>query len=217
MLRRSRPLVVDSFGLDEIIVLDLQDGETHFRRLDPDAYQQWLDDSFSTGELWQKNLLGRTPVIRLAIVVEGETEEEFVKHVLRSHLRDRGVDPQPIKPARQGGDIRVERLAPEMARLRSNFDCVTTLVDFYGFRGRRAGETVEQLESRINEELDKSATPRPRSVMCSSRTSNATSSRVCCSPRSMRSVSCPMPLPESLQVLRDIRAQFPTPEDINDS
>ena len=31
------PLLVDSFGLDEIIVLDLQDGETHFRRLDPDA------------------------------------------------------------------------------------------------------------------------------------------------------------------------------------
>ncbi len=55
------PLLVDSFGLDEIIVLDLQDGETHFRPLDPDAYRQWLDDSFSTGELWQKNLLGGRP------------------------------------------------------------------------------------------------------------------------------------------------------------
>ena len=55
------PLLVDTFGLDEIIVLDLQDGETQFRRLDPGAYQQWLDDSFSTGELWQKNLLGGRP------------------------------------------------------------------------------------------------------------------------------------------------------------
>ena len=55
------PLLVDSFGLDEIIVLDLHDGETQFRRLDPGAYQQWLDDSFSTGELWQMNLLGGRP------------------------------------------------------------------------------------------------------------------------------------------------------------
>ena len=55
------PLLVDTFGLGEIVVLDLQDGETQFRRLDPGAYQQWLDDSFSTGELWQKNLLGGRP------------------------------------------------------------------------------------------------------------------------------------------------------------
>ncbi len=55
------PLLVDAFNLDEIFVLDLQDGRTEIRKLDPDKYQQWLDDSFTPGQLWQKNLLGGRP------------------------------------------------------------------------------------------------------------------------------------------------------------
>ena len=55
------PLLVDVFGLDEIVVLDLHNGSTTVRRLDPDPYREWLDDSFTPGELWQKNLLGGRP------------------------------------------------------------------------------------------------------------------------------------------------------------
>ena len=55
------PLLVDAFDLDEIFVLDLQDGRTEICKLDPDDYQQWLDDSFTPGQLWQKNLLGGRP------------------------------------------------------------------------------------------------------------------------------------------------------------
>lgn len=55
------PLLVDAFGLDEIIVLELQDGRTEARRLDKDEYRHWLDDEYTTGELWQKNLLGGQP------------------------------------------------------------------------------------------------------------------------------------------------------------
>ena len=54
------PLLVDTFSLKEIIVLDLQDGETKVRRLDTDEYQHWLEE-YTTGELWQKNLLGGRP------------------------------------------------------------------------------------------------------------------------------------------------------------
>lgn len=54
------PLFVDEFDLDEIIVLELQDGRTEARRLDEDEYRHWLDE-YSTGELWQKNLLGGQP------------------------------------------------------------------------------------------------------------------------------------------------------------
>lgn len=54
------PLLVDEFGLDEIIVLELQDGRTEVRRLDKDEYRHWLDE-YTTGELWQKNLLGGQP------------------------------------------------------------------------------------------------------------------------------------------------------------
>ena len=54
------PLLVDAFSLDEIVVLELRDGATEFRSLDPEDYQEWLGD-FTTGELWQKNLLGGRP------------------------------------------------------------------------------------------------------------------------------------------------------------
>ena len=55
------PLLVDAFDLDEIVVVELRDGQTQSKRLDPDAYRVWLDDNFTTGELWQKNLLGGHP------------------------------------------------------------------------------------------------------------------------------------------------------------
>ena len=55
------PLLVDAFGLDEIFVLDLKEGRTELRKLVPDDYRVWLEDSFTSGELWQKNLLGGRP------------------------------------------------------------------------------------------------------------------------------------------------------------
>ena len=55
------PLLVDAFGLDEIFVLELRDGRTEVRKLAPEDYQVWLDDNFTSGELWQKNLLGGRP------------------------------------------------------------------------------------------------------------------------------------------------------------
>ena len=55
------PLLVDAFDLEEIIVLNLRDGRTTFRRPDADEYQQWLDEGFMPGEMWQKNLIGGRP------------------------------------------------------------------------------------------------------------------------------------------------------------
>ena len=54
------PLLVDTFDLGEVITLSLRDGRTEPRKLNPDAYREWLDD-FTTGELWQKNLFGGHP------------------------------------------------------------------------------------------------------------------------------------------------------------
>ena len=55
------PLLVDSFNLDEIFVLDLENGQTKCRRLDADEYQLWLEDNFSTGDLWRQNAFGEHP------------------------------------------------------------------------------------------------------------------------------------------------------------
>ena len=54
------PLLVDAFSLDEIVVLELRDGRTEVRQLDGNEYRRWLDE-YTTGELWQKNLLGGRP------------------------------------------------------------------------------------------------------------------------------------------------------------
>ena len=54
------PLLVDAFDIGEITVLELRDGRTEVRILDEGDYQRWLDE-YTTGELWQKNLLGGRP------------------------------------------------------------------------------------------------------------------------------------------------------------
>ena len=155
-------------------------------------------------------------MIRLAIVVEGETEEAFVNGALVAHLSDHGVSPTPIKPARRGGNVSVERMTAQMAKLQASFDSVTSLVDFYGFRGKRPGETVEHLESRIDEELDKRLrNDRDPSRVFAYVQRHEFEGLLFAEVNAFRIL--PDATPESLQVLRDIRAEFPTPEDINDS
>ena len=55
------PLLVDAFDLDEIFVLDLENGQTKFNKCKTDESQSWLDERFTTGELWQKNVFGGRP------------------------------------------------------------------------------------------------------------------------------------------------------------
>ena len=61
ILATQSPLLIESFDLDEIVVLDLKDGGTKFTKHSPDDFQRWLNDSFTTGDLWQTNLLGGQP------------------------------------------------------------------------------------------------------------------------------------------------------------
>lgn len=60
IMATQSPLLVDDFRLDEIVVLELEKGRTTVRRFDESEYSQWLDE-YSTGELWQKNVLGGRP------------------------------------------------------------------------------------------------------------------------------------------------------------
>ena len=88
-------------------------------------------------------------MIRLAIAVEGETEVRFVADVLASHLLQFGVTPTPFDLE---GKISAAGLGREMANLYWNFDSVTSLVDFYGFRGKGT-DTVDQLEQRVFDQI----------------------------------------------------------------
>lgn len=60
IMATQSPLLVDCFNLKEIVVLELCDDATVFRRLDPGEYNHWLKD-FTAGELWQQNLFGGRP------------------------------------------------------------------------------------------------------------------------------------------------------------
>ena len=55
------PLLVDAFDLDEFFVLELREGRTEVRRLESNRYRAWLEEDFTPGELWLKNLLGGRP------------------------------------------------------------------------------------------------------------------------------------------------------------
>ncbi|MBR4041802.1 MAG: AAA family ATPase [Bacteroidaceae bacterium] len=52
--------LVDNFGADDIIVVDMKDNASHFHRLDKESLSLWLEH-YSIGELWEKNLIGGLP------------------------------------------------------------------------------------------------------------------------------------------------------------
>ena len=97
-------------------------------------------------------------MIRLAITVEGLTERVFVNQVLAPHLETREIYSSTVLLGRAtknvggGGNVTVERLAVDMASLYHHFDFVTSLVDFYGFNDK-GSRTVEELEKAITQEI----------------------------------------------------------------
>lgn len=52
--------LLNQFSLDDIVVVEREDGATVLKRPDRQALQGWLED-YSLGELWEKNVLGGRP------------------------------------------------------------------------------------------------------------------------------------------------------------
>ena len=150
-------------------------------------------------------------MIRLAISVEGPTEEKFVKDVLTDHLGPRGVAPYPVLVHPGGGNVSIKQLASEMIRLRPNHDAVTSLVDFYGFRDK-GDLSVEKLECRLIREIE-TRIPDARQVfpyvqkhefeglLFSDTAAFGVTGRAA---------------EREIEALSNIRQKFKTPEDIND-
>ena len=156
---------------------------------------------------------------RLAIVVEGETEEEFVKQVLAKYLYSFGVVPHAIMPRRRGitsgGALPVNHLASQMYKLYWNFDFITSLFDLYGFPGRPSGESVEDLERRINDEVEKLlGDDWDRSRVFAYVQKHEFEGLLFSDVEVFTHV--PNVSQRSIRSLEDIRACFPTPEDIDD-
>ena len=151
-------------------------------------------------------------MIRLAISVEGETEEEFVKHVLVDRLRPHGIEPTPYLLK---GDVRVPRLGGEMARLALSHDAVTSLVDFYGFRDKNHQENAEELEHRILTATRANQRVAPASLVFPYVQLHEFEALLFSDVSAFRTL---LNLPDDVIArLQAIREQFQTPEHINDN
>lgn len=60
LVATQSPLLVDEFTPDEIFVTELKKGQTVITRQDEEYLSVWLEE-YSTGELWQKNVMGGHP------------------------------------------------------------------------------------------------------------------------------------------------------------
>ena len=55
------PALIDQFGINDIIVVDREDGASTFKRLKKKDYSEWLKE-YSVGQLWSKNVIAGGPV-----------------------------------------------------------------------------------------------------------------------------------------------------------
>lgn len=56
---QSVPLV-NEFSIDDLIIVEREQGKSIFKRYDEKDFQGWLEE-YSVGELWEKNILGGRP------------------------------------------------------------------------------------------------------------------------------------------------------------
>ena len=106
-------------------------------------------------------------MVKALILVEGQTEEAFVKNLLAVHLRKHHVAVVPVIVAtkrlltgdkKRGGYVPYPRLRSEILRLLndSSVACVTTMLDYYGlapeFPGRAAPVGSTALEKVVSVE-----------------------------------------------------------------
>jgi predicted ATPase len=54
-------LLLNAFEPDNVIVVDRVDGESRFRRLSGDELHVWLEQDYTLGDLWWKNVFGGGP------------------------------------------------------------------------------------------------------------------------------------------------------------
>lgn len=93
-------------------------------------------------------------MVRIAVSVEGQTEERFIKIVLAPYLQSKGVYLFPVLLGK-GGCVNIDRVSHELQKLAHNFDKVTMLYDFYGFSKKAPDETKTSLEKKIHNRVPK--------------------------------------------------------------
>ena len=166
---------------------------------------------------------------KVLILVEGQTEERFVKDVLQPHLWGIGVHPEPkIATTKRvkhgihfkGGITDFKKVEGDLRRLLGDTDAalITTMIDYYGLpddfpgkqglSGRTSHERAKELEVALD--LHFNAGPRFAAYLMI----HEFEAFLFCRPAVLAEV---MNAPSSHQQLQAIRNGFPSPEDINDN
>ena len=152
-------------------------------------------------------------MIRLAVSVAGQAEEEFVNESLAPHLLRNNIYVTPVlvgrarRRAKSGGRVSIDMLANEMQHLTKSFDAVTSLVDFNGFtcKGSKSpNDLVEAIRDRIGQFDERSVLPYVQL--------HEFEGLLFSSVEAFGQILPDAPMAE----LKSIRSEFDTPEDIND-
>lgn len=165
---------------------------------------------------------------KVLILVEGQTEERFVKDVLQPYLCGVGVHPEPkivttkrVKygPDFKGGITAFRKVEDDLRRLLqdTNAALITTMIDYYGLpndfpgkqslQGQSSLERVRELEAALEGHFN--AGPRFLAYFMI----HEFEALLFSDPGVLAEV---MNLPATRTRLEGIRNGFPTPEDIND-
>ena len=95
-------------------------------------------------------------MIRVRIICEGQTEEEFVNNLLADHLHAYGVHPIPIligEKGHKGGNVEYQRLRRNVRNsLRQEKTCYcTTLIDYYGLPSDFPGKSESKTKNILSD------------------------------------------------------------------
>ncbi len=159
-------------------------------------------------------------MIRVCIVCEGATEVEFIKTCLTPHLLNHNVNAYPAivqapSGRHRGGRVTVERLARFISHEYHAAHRLTTLVDFYGFQDAD-GRTRQELEKAIIDEVARLTTGFDERFVRPYVQMHEFEGLLFSDVEQFQYVLDGWDA-DVRQALTDIRAQFQTPEDINDN
>lgn len=159
-------------------------------------------------------------MIRVCIVCEGPTEVEFVKSCLTPHLLNHGVNAYPTilqapSGRHRGGRVTVERLARFISHEYHEADRITTFVDYYGFQDAN-GRSRQELEQAILDGVAKITTGFDSRFVRPYVQMHEFEGLLFSDVEKFKCVLDGWNA-DVHKTLSNVRAQFQTPEDINDS
>jgi Domain of unknown function (DUF4276) len=169
-------------------------------------------------------------MVRVYVICEGQTEETFIKEVLYDLFLLKSIFLQPVligKPGHKGGNFTFRRLLADIKPLLGDSEAYcTTLFDFYGlpndFPGKMQAQSLTSIKDKAN---------------CIMEALVAALQETTINPESLRrfipyiqmyefegllfsdcrSLALAIGQPQMVKALQDIREEFSSPEDINDS